>query len=304
MEWRKRGVIFRPDGRSAWARHSALQPTPILLGDDVIRVFVGLRDDDGVGRVGFVDVRAEDPSTVVRVSSEPCLDIGEPGAFDDNGVIPCAVVRRDHEIFLYYAGYTLGRRVRFLVFGGLAVSRDDGATFDRRTRVPVLDRTDDEMLFRVIHSILLVKGRWRAWYGGGSEFRAGARKTLPVYNIRYLESEDGVRFPPHGEVALDIRDAEHRVGRPYVIETDGTYRMFFGAGSESQPYRLAYAESADGRHWTRRDEELNLDLSPEGWDSEMMAYPALVRWRDRVYLFYNGNDYGRTGFGYAELLAW
>ena len=80
--------------------------------------------------------------------------------------------------------------------------------------------------------------------------------------------------------------------------------MFFGSGSETEPYKLAYAESADGISWIRKDTELGLSLSPDGWDSQMMAYPAIVFWNDRVYMFYNGNDYGRSGFGYAELIEW
>jgi predicted GH43/DUF377 family glycosyl hydrolase len=304
MKWEKKGLIFKPDGNSPWARHTALQPTPLLLSDDVIRVFIGMRDDDGIGRVGYVDVSAQDPSSVLGVSTEPCLDIGVPGAFDENGVIPCAVVQRDEGIFLYYAGYMLGHRVRFIAFSGLAVSRDGGLTFARHSRVPIIDRTDDELLFRAIHSIMYDEGKWKAWYGAGNSFMTGASKTLPCYNIRYMESTDGIRFPDRGEVVLDIRDDEHRVGRPYVIKVNGRYKMFFGAGSETEPYKLAYAESADGISWQRSDDRLGMALSPQGWDSEMMAYPAVVQWREKVYMFYNGNDYGRSGFGYAELLSW
>jgi sucrose-6-phosphate hydrolase SacC (GH32 family) len=304
LKWEKKGLIFRPDGSSDWARHTALQPTPMLMANGVIRVFIGMRDDEGVGRVGYVDVSASNPGEIIGVSQRPCLDIGIPGAFDDNGVIPCAVVQRDEGVFLYYAGYQLGHRVRFIAFSGLAVSQDNGASFTRHAKVPIIDRTDDEMLFRAIHSIMYDEGKWKAWYGAGSSFLAGRNKTLPCYNIRYMESDDGIHFPAKGEVVLDIREDEHRVGRPYVIKVNGVYRMFFGAGSEAEPYRLAYAESTDGIDWLRRDEELGISLSPQGWDSEMMAYPAVIRWEDKYYMFYNGNDYGKSGFGYAELMEW
>ncbi|MEI6206726.1 MAG: hypothetical protein WCP20_08090 [Desulfuromonadales bacterium] len=304
MKWEKKGLIYCPDGSMAWARHTALQPTPLQISEDIIRVFLGFRDDAGIGRVGYVDVRADDPQVVMRVSGQPCLDIGVPGAFDENGVIPCAVVRRNDGIYLYYAGYQLGHKVRFIAFSGLAVSTDGGQTFTRHSQAPIIDRSDGELLFRAIHSIMYDEGRWKAWYGAGSEFLAGAQKTLPCYNIRYMESDDGITFPRNGKVVIDIRDDEHRVGRPYVIKTDNRYRMFFGAGSETDPYRLAYAESLDGIHWTRKDDQVGMVLSSEGWDSQMMAYPAVVSCNNKVYLFYNGNDYGKTGFGYAELVEW
>ena len=75
--------------------------------------------------------------------------------------------------------------------------------------------------------------------------------------------------------------------------------MFFGAGTEETIYRLAYARSNDGRRWEREDAALGLDVSVGEFDSEMMAYPALVRMPERDLLFYNGNDYGRAGFGLA-----
>ena len=92
MKWIKKGLIYGPDGNSSWAQRWALQPTPFLRADGVIRVFVGLRTRKGVSRVGFVDVSADNPAEVIGCSREPALDIGVPGAFDENGVVPCAVV--------------------------------------------------------------------------------------------------------------------------------------------------------------------------------------------------------------------
>lgn len=303
MNWEKLGLVFGPDGNSSWAKHSALQPTPILVGD-TIRVFCGFRDHDGVSRVGFVDLDAEDPKLVLNVSRVPALDIGAFGTFDHHGVVPCAVVKRGDEIYLYYAGYLRGEKVRFQAFCGLAISTNGGESFARFSDIPVLDRTKDESLFRAIHSILHEDGKWRVWYGGGSEFVAGKNKTLPVYNIRYMESEDGIHFPDQGSVVVDNLAGEHRVGRPYVIKQADRYLMFFGKGKEESPYQLACAESKDGYSWTRRDDLIGLTLSRSGWDSQMMAYPAVITVKDTTYLFYNGNDYGRVGFGCAKLLSW
>src|SRR6056297_3242988 len=125
MEWEKLGLVYGPDGTSPWAKHSALQPTPIVLGD-VIRIYCGFRDDEGTSRVGFVDVSLTDPTSVLKVSKDPVLDVGEFGTFDSHGVVPCAVVRRDEGVYLYYAGYLRGEKVRFQAFSGLAISNDDG----------------------------------------------------------------------------------------------------------------------------------------------------------------------------------
>jgi hypothetical protein len=285
-----------------WALHSALQPTPYLVDDDTLRVYAGLRDADGRSSVGFVDLDPADPSRVLRVSERPALAPADAGSFALDGAVPTAVVHDGNALRLYYAGYRRRADVRFEAFCGLALSDDGGESFRAYSDDPVVGASAEGALFRVIHSIRREDGRWRAWYGAGGEFRQGAAKTLPVYDIRYMESPDGIAFPDAGEQCIPLSGDEHRVGRPWVLPADGGYEMYFGAGSERVPYRLAYARSPDGVTWRRDDNALGLEQSRTGWDSEMMAYAAVIRARGRTYLFYNGNAYGREGFGYALLV--
>lgn len=304
MKWIKKGLIYGPDGKSSWAKHSALQPTPILLDDETIRVYAGFRDEQGVSRIGHVDVDANNPSVVLKVSEKPVLDVGMPGTFDENGVVPCAIIERDNKLYLYYAGYQLGQKVRFYGFAGLAISDNGGDSFKRYSKVPIMDRTDEALFFRAIHSMIFDDGVWKVWYGAGSEFIKGKTKTLPSYNIRYIESNDGINFERKGIVCIDIKEDEYRVGRPYVIKTETDYKMFYGSGTESKTYALAYAESKDGIKWVRKDEKIGIYLSKSGWDSQMMAYPSVLHYKTNVYMFYNGNNYGESGFGYAVLEHW
>src|SRR6185437_2290189 len=127
MKWRELGLVFNPAGKFEWAVSHALQPTPLVLKDR-IRVFVGLRDSQGVSRVGAVDLDRNDPAVVLSYSTQPVLDIREDGCFDENGVVPSAVIKHDGVVYLYYAGYQLGAKVRFTVLGGLAISDDGGVT--------------------------------------------------------------------------------------------------------------------------------------------------------------------------------
>jgi hypothetical protein len=102
-------------------------------------------------------------------------------------------------------------------------------------------------------------------------------------------------------MVIDTEIDEYRIGRPFVIKGNGLYQMFYSSGGRAHGYRLAYAESADGLNWTRK--EAGIGVSASGWDSEMMAYPSVVTTGANTFLFYNGNDYGRDGFGYAVLDA-
>ena len=64
-------------------------------------------------------------------------------------------------------------------------------------------------------------------------------------------------------------------------------------------YRIGYAESADGLHWERRDADAGIDVSPSGWDSQMIEYSYVFRHKGKLYMLYNGNNYGCDGVGLA-----
>ncbi|MCP4456464.1 MAG: hypothetical protein GY816_00310, partial [Cytophagales bacterium] len=110
--WQKKGLIFAPDGRMPWAQHTALTPTPFRLSQKVIRVFAGFRDDQGVSRIGFVDVDAFNPNKVLGVSDKPVLGTGKAGCFDDNGVILGDVIRHENKVLMYYVGFQLVANVK------------------------------------------------------------------------------------------------------------------------------------------------------------------------------------------------
>lgn len=301
MKWKKKGLIFTTKGFNDWRDNSALQPTPLIFNNK-IRFYVGFRDKSGISRIGYIDLDKNNPEKVLKVSQNPVLDIGKDGAFDEFGVVPSAIIRRGEKIYMYYAGYQLGKKVRFLVLSGLAISEDNGETFTRYSLVPVFERADSEMLFRVPHTVMFDDDKFKFWYGGGSEFMQGKNKTLPVYDVRYLESKDGIDIPKKGKTILKTKENEYRIGRPFVIKKENNFMMFYGYSSEDKPYQLGYAMSKDGLNWVRDDENVGIELSTEGWDSEMMAYPCVLEVFDKTYLFYNGNNYGEDGFGYAELL--
>lgn len=305
MKWQKRGIVWAPAGDRPWARSHAVGPTPFRLSDDVIRVFVTCLDEQGRGRPGYVDVDAADPTRVIRASEHPLLDIGARGDFDDNGLMVMSVVEAEPGVlFMYYAGFELCTHIRYRIFTGLAISRDGGETFTRRGRTPVLDRSDGECHFRCGPFVLRDGGKFRMWYVGGSEWTDIDGKEMPVYDLRYAESGDGIEWPSTGTCVMPITGSdEHGFGRPWVVKSaDDSYSLFYSIRRRSfGAYRLGYATSDDGLDWRRRDDEVGLDVSAAGFDSQAIMYSAVVNVGDRRYCFYNGNDFGRAGFAVAEL---
>ena len=46
-----------------------------------------------------------------------------------------------------------------------------------------------------------------------------------------------------------------------------------------------------------------IDVSESGWDSEMISYPYIVEGEGELFMFYNGNGFGRSGFGLSRLVS-
>jgi hypothetical protein len=243
---------------------------------------------------------------VLQISKEPALNIGQPGTFDDNGVFPTSVIKiPDGRIFMYYVGFELCHHIRYRLLTGLAISHDNGNSFQRVKPIPILERTAAEIYFRCGPFVLpTLKGGYQMWYVSGSEWETINDKPMPVYNIRYLQSTDGIHWPGEGLVVVHLdRSKEHGLGRPYIVQRQNHYQMFYSIRKKTPcAYRMGYAESANGLDWQRKDEEMGLDVSVEGWDSEAIEYTAIIDIGDRTFCFYNGNDFGGTGFGVAELL--
>ena len=300
MQWKKQGLIFNPEGLGGWRDNTFITPAPFLLSDEVIRIFGGFRDTEGVSRIGFIDVAADDPKKILRISEKPVLDIGKPGMFDDNGIILGSVIRDGDDIRMYYVGFQLVKKVKFLAYSGLAISRDGGESFQRTAVTPLMDRLGEEHYIRAIHTVIKENDRYRIWYSAGNRWEFINDIPYPQYKIMYTESEDGLHIPQkEGINCIDVNANEYRIGRPVVFREDGIYKMFYTRDTTDKIYSAGYAESVNGTEWERKDENFSLPLSPEGWDSETICYPVPLQTAYGQYLFYSGNGMGRTGVGFA-----
>ena len=304
MIWKKQGLIFVPDGQLWWARSGAQLPTAEVINNELIRVYIGCKDEDGYGRIGSVDLDPRDPHKILNVARNPIVDLGELGAFDDCGAVPNSIIEFRGRKYLYYQGFQRTHRVPYLTFTGLAISEDDGKSFKKHARTPIMDRTADEPFIRSTPCVLYENGKWQMWYVSTPIWRQTEKGVHYICVIRHATSTDGIDWKTHERISLEpARPDEYAVGRPAVIRDRQIYRMWFSIRSFSQLYTIGYAESSDGLEWERKDEHAGIAKAKSGWDSEMICYPNVVNVNGRTLMFYNGNGRGLTGFGYAVLEA-
>jgi sucrose-6-phosphate hydrolase SacC (GH32 family) len=279
---------------------------------DRVRIFFSSRpppDAHGsfVSHTGYLDVSRDNPLQIIHVSEEPILLPGPIGTFDEFGIYPASVCVTEDEVRIYYAGWTRCESVHFNAAIGLARS-SDGESFDRLGPGPVLSYSPDEPFVLGSPRARLFDGRWYLWYASGREWSRREGRPEVTYTIRMASSDDGIAWTKLGRDLLPERLGSGECQAcPDVFFAGDRYHMFFSYRPRfdykvaGRGYEIGYAHSTDLIHWSRDDSQAGLSRSPSGWDSESASYSHLFSLDGDVYMLYQGNHFGRTGFGLAKL---
>ncbi len=306
MKWRKRGLIFCPEvsmpgssDRPAWMRTHAAVPIAEHITGDTFRIYYSARDSANRSTTGAVILDLRRPTEILDVAQEPVLSPGELGGFDDSGAMATWLTDAGGYKLLYYIGWNLGVTVPFR--NAIGVAREvSGGKYKRLFPGPIVDRALLEPHFCASCAVLREDDLWRMWYLACSDWRLVAEKPQHRYHIRYAESSDGIIWHREGRVAIDYEDSlEYAISRPSVLHDEQGWHMWYSY--RGNRYKIGYATSEDGKNWARRDSEVGIEASADGWDSEMIEYPFVFDHKGERYMLYNGNDYGLTGFGLAVL---
>lgn len=315
MKWDKLGKIFDPADHDLPMDSVGFAQSPqTLVMADRVRIYFSTRERDRVGKylshVAFVDFD-KDFQRILGVSERPVIALGELGCFDEHGIFPFNVLRDGDRVLAYTTGWNRKVSVSADAAIGLAVSHDGGATFEKYGSGPVMAAS--------LHEPFLVGDAFVAKYGGVYHmwYIFGVRWTQPsvseppdrVYKIAHATSVNGIEWRREGRLIIsDSLDADECQALPTVIPLDGAYHMFFCYRAvhgfrehADKAYRIGYAHSTDLVNWVRDDSKAGIDVSAAGWDSQMQCYPHVFECDGKVYMLYNGNEFGRHGFGLAVL---
>lgn len=296
MRWKKLGRIYAPDGSKPWMKTHAANPIAEHLEGDRFRVYFSSRDERNRSSISFVEIDLEKPTKILREADEPVLGPGDLAMFDDCGVSIGCIVPVGTKRYLYYMGWHLTVAVPWQNALGLAISEGRDQPFRRVSRFPVVALNEIDP-YTISYPWVRAEGAtFRMWYG--SNIQWGAKKEDMRHLIKYSESSDGIRWERKDVVAIDFEGPdEYAICKPCVLKDQDRYRMWFC--SRGPAYRIRYAESPDGNSWVRTNDPAAIDASAEGWDAEMIEYPFVFDHKDKRYMLYAGNGFGRTGFGLA-----
>jgi hypothetical protein len=315
MKWKKLRKIFDPTQHKLANDCTDFAQSPqVLEFDDFVRIYFSTRQRDASGKfisyISFVEMDKEFKS-VKKISDHTIITMGGLGCYDEHGIFPFNILKDGNRVLGFIGGWSRRVSVDIETSIGLSISNDDGFTFTRIGDGPIISATLDEPFLVGDPFVLKLKEAYHMWYIYGIRWIQNPIKDVKerVYKIGHATSTDAVNWiKTNRQIVDDKLNADECQALPSVIFHNGKYHMVFcyrqaiGFRENSKDaYRMGYAYSTDGLNWTRDDENVGIDTTLGDWDSDMMCYPHLCSVNGKIYLLYNGNDFGKTGFGLAEL---
>lgn len=315
MKWKKLGKLFDPTEHRLPNRCVEFAQSPqTLVFADRVRVYFSTRELDSTGKylshVAYADF-SSDMGRLLGLSTHSVMPLGGLGCFDEHGIFPINVFRDGDRVLAYTTGWNRKVSVSVDASIGLAMSHDDGQTFQRHGTGPLLTASLTEPFLVADAFVQRYGDTFHMWYIYGTKWQKFVSTEPPdrVYKIAHATSPNGIEWQRDSrQIISDRLNHDECQALPTVFYLDGLYHMYFCyrqahgfRQDHSRAYRIGYAYSSDLENWVRNDGIAGIDVSDEGWDAQMQCYPHTFTLGSEIYMLYNGNDFGRKGFGIAVL---
>ncbi len=315
MKWKKVGKIFDPTIHPAFSHFAGFAQSPqALVLDDRVRIYFSIRKVDMKGKylslISFVDFDKK-LKNIIDVAKNPVIELGKLGTFDEHGIFPFNPLKYGDKILAYTCGWSRRVSVSVETSIGLAVSINKGVSFDKVGDGPIMSSSLHEPFLVGDAFVKVYQDIFNMWYIFGTKWINYPGEGAPdrIYKISHAISTDGLNWKREGRsIISDKLNADECQALPTVILNDGRYHMLFCyryatgfRNIKERGYRIGYAYSDDLVQWNRDDDASGIDITEGAWDSDMMCYPHVFQIDSNVYLLYNGNEFGRYGFGLAVL---
>ena len=299
INWEKKGLIINKaqDGFT-----HASHPSMIHLKDDKFLMAFSSRKNKQ-SHIFLCHAQIDNEKIEIISDIKLALSPSKPGYFDSEGLLNCCFVKHAEKIYIYYSGWQNIQIGLWHCDTGRAIADPVNLTAKKEFDGPVLGRDKNNPIFAAATSVHVDKNNnWKTWYNSGISWEKKENDWHCIYGIHYATSDNGVDWNCQPGLIIPIKDKyEHSFGRPCVVFWDNKYQMWFAhrGTKDYSTYRIGYAFSKDGISWIRKDEDSGITISDEGWDSDSICYPYLIKHKNNKFMLYCGNNYGETGFGYA-----
>lgn len=300
-DWEKIGPIVEPFKTTIpWigshAGSAFAMPTNHV---DIFDLYVTGRDSQNRSQIGKLKIQFKNYKQIeiVDFQDSPILVHGVKGQFDADGVAyPWIVTMPDQELYLYYVGWQIDSIYGFKNTIGLAKKPRNSNIFLKNSHNPILPISSQTPMGTGSCSVYFEQGCWEMYYTHFREWDQSNKIAVPNYTIGYAQSTNGLDWIVKKDNL--IRNFQlPRSCRPNLIKTKQEANMWFCA---RQDQYMIYQSKYDANKMELSTPTLDLEPSKNStWDSESVAYPHIFNHKNKRYMIYCGNEYGKGGLGIA-----
>ncbi len=288
MNWEKVGQIYSVNNTNPLLLTHASNPLPIFLKDDIFRIYYTGRNKQNQSSVSYVDIDIV-MNKIIYDHKQTIVKYGDESSFYSHGISVGNMWVQESNRYVGFMGWQVPDGGHW---------RGDIGKFNLDTKeITMLLGTSEEDKISLSYPFVLKENdTYKMWYGSTINWTSENGEMIHV--IKYATSNDGNKWNHKGiAIPYEIGKAQ-AFSRPTILKLNEKYHMWFSFRSgDGTPYRIGYANSDDGQHWKIQD--ANISVSDTGWDSEMVCYPFVFQHKEKIYMLYNGNNYGKHGFGLA-----
>ena len=294
--WEKLGLIYEPSSEHPLLFSHATNPLPVYLKDNIFRIFYSARNRDNKSSVSYIDFDIE-KLQVIYIHPEPVFTFGDEKSFYSHGVsIGNCYTDGINNYILFMGWQQPANQHWFGEIGRLQLSENKFLKLN--PEIPFLKLDSDDPISLSYPFVLFHENIYKMWYGSTIDWHSENGEMVHV--IKFATSSDGVHWNKKGTAIPFQIGVAQAFSRPTVLFDEEGFHMWYSYRSGSGiPYRIGYAVSKDGLTWENKINEVGIDVSAAGWDSEMICYPFVFDFKGRRFMLYNGNGYGKNGFGLA-----
>lgn len=236
--------------------------------NECLRIYFSQRINK-ISFINYIEVKKSNFKVIYK-NKTPVLSPNLEGTFDDCGVMSSCMVHDK----MYYTGWNVCKNETYRHAIGTATFNEKKNIFERDNIGPLIDRSVNVPF--LANSPFIDSKNNHLYFCNGT----GWIGFFPTYNICRCNLVKNSWEFDHGFTPLGSK--RHATSRIFKNNDD----FYFAAKTKDSSYKI----------WCNG----KIVLEPSGkskWDSDMTCYPFIFE----NYMFYNGNGYGATGIGVAEL---
>ena len=294
-------------GSEKWSLSHAQMPTP-FVNDEGVGVLFTTRDSSKLSRISFVQLDHSTKKILSKSRNQPILDIGPRNGFDSKGVMSSSMLEFDGKKYLFYIGWNTHDIYPYDLNVGMAISTN-GLSFARSSReTPII--ISDHSTFKFITTPFVApmgKG-YQMLFSAGGEWVMHSNRWESTYSIASVESTDLFQWSISNVSEYSLTIAGKSQARPTLAIIGGQKHLIYSERDNLNfrvgqgGYKIKIQRIMPSGNWNDCEVIFEKNEMFDQYLKNMQCYPFPIEIAGKLYLFLNGDEFGKFGFAVAEVL--